>query len=698
MKPLCFASLLLTLSLLADEEPAPYSIGEPTDEEQHYLELINRARADPRAEGILIAATTDPAILYAIRYFGVNMNLFKSEMAAIPPQPPLAMNRVLLGTSRSHSKDMFDLGAQTHIGTNGLGWEGRGESANYDGSLLIENIYASSWFTEFGHASFEIDWGPGGSGGMLPGRAHRFAIHYPPIREAGIGIFYGDKMVDGYIIGPQLVTQDFGSGPPNTAFITGVIYHDLNGNKLYDPGEGIGGVKIIADEGNYVGISAGSGGYAVPVPTDEANYELEFNGPGIQSYASATVTGGANVKVDLILSYSPPMVSGSPVPPVGIPAPFEISEVPGAISYEWQWAVETPAIDDPAESLSRVSATGSDTYPMVSQTVRHTGNASYHVFHDEFKDRALTYDSAFQVGSEGAITFQSRHALSTTGQIAKLQVSDDDRESWKTLWSQAGLNSAGDPSFSLKTVDLSDYAGKQVHLRFFYDYVSGSTAYLFPISQAVGWYVDDIKFSDVSTISAGVVSPANEDRTFEFTAEGEARYLLAARPVFPGRTGSFGPSLPLEASVQNSFGKWASVHEESLDLPANGIMASPEDDLNADGVANILAYALGLDPMTPAGSRVPKARREGNSIVIDYTVIPSRTDVYWGSEATSELGVWRHPDDPSAPAGFVDEMTSEFKGTMSRRATLPISPGSSAFLRMKASLIDRVEPQNQSTR
>src|SRR5215208_4318672 len=37
-----------------------YSIGQPTDEEQLYLEFINRARANPPAEGARLAATADP--------------------------------------------------------------------------------------------------------------------------------------------------------------------------------------------------------------------------------------------------------------------------------------------------------------------------------------------------------------------------------------------------------------------------------------------------------------------------------------------------------------------------------------------------------------------------------------------------------------------------------------------------------------
>src|SRR3954466_11065024 len=42
-----------------------YSIGDPTPEEQLYLEDINRARANPPVEGLFLSRATDPEILSA---------------------------------------------------------------------------------------------------------------------------------------------------------------------------------------------------------------------------------------------------------------------------------------------------------------------------------------------------------------------------------------------------------------------------------------------------------------------------------------------------------------------------------------------------------------------------------------------------------------------------------------------------------
>src|SRR3954453_8587960 len=81
-----------------------YSIGSPTNEEQYYLELINRARANPVAEGTRLATTTDSNVLGAYSAFGVTLVLMQSQFALIPPQPPLSMNSALLTAARAHSQ------------------------------------------------------------------------------------------------------------------------------------------------------------------------------------------------------------------------------------------------------------------------------------------------------------------------------------------------------------------------------------------------------------------------------------------------------------------------------------------------------------------------------------------------------------------------------------------------------------------
>ena len=65
--------------------PVQYSIGEPTDDEQFYLELLNRTRMNPTAEGVRLANTQDADTLGAYKFFQVDLTKFQADLAALPP-------------------------------------------------------------------------------------------------------------------------------------------------------------------------------------------------------------------------------------------------------------------------------------------------------------------------------------------------------------------------------------------------------------------------------------------------------------------------------------------------------------------------------------------------------------------------------------------------------------------------------------
>src|SRR5260221_14337004 len=78
----------------------PYSIGQPTDEKQLYLEFLNRMRANPAGEGQRLPTATDPNILGAYGQFGVDLSLMQAEFSTKPPVPPLAINAQMTAPGR----------------------------------------------------------------------------------------------------------------------------------------------------------------------------------------------------------------------------------------------------------------------------------------------------------------------------------------------------------------------------------------------------------------------------------------------------------------------------------------------------------------------------------------------------------------------------------------------------------------------
>lgn len=307
-----------------------YSIGDPTDDEQYYLERINRARADANAEAQRLLNTTDTDVLDAVSYFGVDLTRMVEEFAGLEQTAqPLSFNEKLLVSARLHSQDMYTNTFQGHTSSptpptpnqSGDIPGARATRQGYDFSYIGENVYANAESLFQAHAAFEIDWGydindnPAQATGYIVGvddqdgmqdpAGHRENIHAPDFKEIGIGVINGSNSGPDWTngnqlrnVGPQLVTQDFGIPQADSAFITGVVFDDDDGDKLYTPGEGAGGVRIEVDGSVYYAVSATSGGYSVPVYAD-GTYTVTFDAPDYPPVTrTVTVTGMQNVKVD----------------------------------------------------------------------------------------------------------------------------------------------------------------------------------------------------------------------------------------------------------------------------------------------------------------------------------------------------------------------------------------------------------------
>jgi uncharacterized protein YkwD len=265
----------------------PYDSGDPTNEEQLVLEMINRARSDPVAEG---------------RRLGIDIKegLTAEQQTLVGPRPPLAMSKILLGTARSHSRDMHDRNFFSHTNPDGQTFADRITNAGYHwmmGGTIGENIAASSSATA---AQLEdalmIDTG-------VAGRGHRVNLldirRDRVFREVGPGFFSGTAPnPSGF---KDFITQDLGAVDGTAPFALGVVYRDSNGNKFYDPGEGLAGVTVRPDQGTFFAVTSNSGGYAFPTGSS-GSITVTASGGGLPSPVSRmTALAGNNVKVDFVL-------------------------------------------------------------------------------------------------------------------------------------------------------------------------------------------------------------------------------------------------------------------------------------------------------------------------------------------------------------------------------------------------------------
>ncbi|MEX2091076.1 MAG: CAP domain-containing protein [Pirellulales bacterium] len=300
----------------------PWSIGDPSPHAQLYLEYVNRARADALVEAARLANETDADVVSAYNSFPIvrqdiveQFNWCVDNGAIALHAQPLSFQENLLTAAELHTQDMYTNQFQGHFSSNnpptpfapGAGPGERVSAVGYDIDSLGENVYSYADSVVHGHAGFDVDWGdtsnpaspfynPDFVGQHMQNPAgHRLSIHNPSFKEIGIGVVNGTNGS----VGPQLVTQDFGTSG-DVRYVTGVVYEDLNANSFYDLGEGRSGVRVDVDGAAYFAMSSSSGGYSVPVPMD-GSYSVTFSGGGFESFSTtATILGGRNVKVDYL--------------------------------------------------------------------------------------------------------------------------------------------------------------------------------------------------------------------------------------------------------------------------------------------------------------------------------------------------------------------------------------------------------------
>lgn len=508
-----------------------YTFGNPTAKEQSYIELINRARQNPAVEGVRLASSTDSNVLYAYQQYGVDLTLMKNEFSAIAPSNPVAPNAKLTAAARGHTLWMFTNAIQSHDETNPANTpDQRITAAGYNWSTSGENIYAYAKSIWHGHAGFQVDWGTGGTGGMQSPRGHRESINNPDFVEIGVGTLSGTNGP----VGPQLVTEDFGTQPGGQAFATGVAYYDLNSNNFYDVGEGIAGLAVNVSGATFYCTTAIGGGWVVPIPNTAASRTVSFSGKGISQMSNLIVTPSANKKLDLKLLYTPPTITSSASAVSGSIYSLAFTAVGGASGYQWnRWNME-PAPAENCETLTNVKSTTTSPYSVVNTAIKQEGSASYHLVDPGTPgNQILELNSLFHGGATPTLTFQSWLRLSTSSEHHKIQVRERTSTIWQDVYNQDG--GTAEISFSAKQVNLTKMAGKDFRVRFILNFPSGST--YADTGDSFGWFIDAISFAGISRLTQNVSQTLSTTQG-SFTPAG-GNYLLSVSPlisgaVFPG--------------------------------------------------------------------------------------------------------------------------------------------------------------------
>ena len=241
------------------------------------------------------------------------LELINAERLANGLQP-LAFDGSLNASADAHNDWMLSVDQFSHTGAGGSNAGARMTAAGYSftGSWSwAENI---AWATTRAPAGTQ-DEAQLLSTNLFNSPGHRANLLNGAFREIGVAFAVGDYQ------GREsaFVTQNFARSGVN-AFLLGVAFDDLDGDRAYDVGEGLGGATVTITNTATGSIvltqTGGAGGYDVELAA--GNYSVTFTGAGLQSATQAFTIGTNSVKVDWI---DPPAATGPVTPPPPPPPP-----------------------------------------------------------------------------------------------------------------------------------------------------------------------------------------------------------------------------------------------------------------------------------------------------------------------------------------------------------------------------------------
>ena len=274
----------------------------PDGNEQQFIWLMNRARANPTQEGVWLATMDDPQVDSARDYFAVDLQLLQDEFAGYGVKPPAAFDVRLYNAAQEHSQYLISIDAQNHDGQFD-----RIDGSGFKYTSARGSVFSYSETALYGHAAFNIDWGYSSDGsGMQDGRGHRKAIMSIDGNYTNVGIAAVPESDAGTAVGPLVVTGNYCYANANYSdhynrFLVGTVWEDGDGDSMYDPGEGIGGVTVMPDQGTYYAVTGSGGGYAIPV-LSAGSYQVTLSGLGIPGGSVSTASVGTeSVLLDFIV-------------------------------------------------------------------------------------------------------------------------------------------------------------------------------------------------------------------------------------------------------------------------------------------------------------------------------------------------------------------------------------------------------------
>lgn len=296
---------------------------DPDGDEMQFLWEVNRARSDPPG--------------WALEHGLQNVtggDGLPTRLQRVLAKPPLALSPLLFDSAQAKAQEFIDGDYFAHESPV-TGWPNN----------LVRNVFGYPLpvflfidpcdpcvLDDFGNQveSLATSFGPDGGDfatavgavtglivdeGTIRHRIHLLGIRTDPtLRTARFMIEAGAGHAQELETGGTTHYWAFHTGvrSPAVSFLTGVAFADANGNALYDPGEGLGGVTVNASALSTT--TNGAGGWAIQAP--DGSHDVTCSGGGFTGTASAAdvAVDGENREVDCLSGIAQASIDFVPEP------------------------------------------------------------------------------------------------------------------------------------------------------------------------------------------------------------------------------------------------------------------------------------------------------------------------------------------------------------------------------------------------
>ncbi len=184
-----------------------------------------------------------------------------------------------------------------------------------------------------------------------------------------------------------------------------------------------------------------------------------------------------------------------------------------------------------------------------------------------------------------------------------------------------------------------------------------------------------------TTVPSGVISPTysangtNAAKNAMVTFFKSGAYVLKATITDNG-----GLSVTSSVSINvtlTPFGNWK-VQKFGANA-GNAAIAGPTADPDADGISNLLEYALNTDPMNAASLSLPTVGMTGGTMTFTYRKNDAASDLSYVVQQSSDLLSW-------TAANVVNTILSDDGSTSVIQASIPVGASTKLWLRLSVTM------------